>query len=162
MEGWLNGRLFEMNIRSIAKQTNTDKAYLAKNARTWDEWHWIFGHLQMGSVKMLKEKQMVDSMEVNTSIPPTIECQPCIITKQHVKPFPKESSMEITEIRDLTVCDVWGTQAIGGEQYFITFTDGKSRHSMIYFMKHKSEAFTHFKRYKSFVKTQIGHKLKKF
>ena len=95
---------------------------------------------------------------------PAAQCTACITAKQHIKPFPKTSCMEIKRIRDLTVSDVWGpacTQAPGGDQYFVTFTDGKSRQTMTYFMKHKSEAFEKFKLYKSFVETQTGNKLKK-
>jgi transposase InsO family protein len=62
------------------------------------------------------------------------------------------------------VSDLWGparTQAPGGDRYFVTFTDGKARRTMTYFMKEKSEALTKFKQYKSFVETQTGQKLKK-
>src|SRR5271168_4193245 len=143
-----------------------DRANLstAKSGRTWDQWHKIFGHLNMGSVKMLKDKNMVNGMDVDTMVEPQTQCQPCIIAKQHIKSFPRESHTEIAEIGDLTVTDLWGpakTHGIGGESYFIPFTDGKSRRMMIYFIKHKDEALTKFKQYKSFVETQTGYKLKK-
>ena len=51
MEGWVMNQLFDMNVKGIAKH---DQAYAARHSRTWDEWHRIFGHLNMGSVKMLK------------------------------------------------------------------------------------------------------------
>ena len=162
MEGWLMNRLFDMNIKGIAKQ---DQSYPAKDSRTWDEWHRILGHLNMRSVKMLKQKDMVLGMEVDETAEPSTQCKACIVAKQHVQPFPKESQTEIKEIGDLTVSDMWGpthTQAPGGDQYFITFTDGKARCTMTYFMKEKSEALTKFKQYKSFVKTQTDQKLKTF
>src|SRR5271168_1025937 len=124
----------------------------------------VCGHLNMGSVKMLKDKNMVNGMDVDTMVEPQTQCQPCIIAKQHIKSFPRESHTEIAEIGDLTVTDLWGpakTHGIGGESYFILFTDGKSRRTMIYFIKHKDEALTKFKQYKSFVETQTGYKLKK-
>ena len=155
------GRLYLMDVNGITKQ---DQAYAAKSGRTWDQWHRIFGHLNMGSVKMLKDKNMVNGMDVDTTVEPQTQCQPCIIAKQHVKSFPRESHTEIAEIGDLTVTDLWGpakTHGIGGESYFIPFTDGKSRRTMIYFIKHKDEALTKFKQYKSFVETQTGYKLKK-
>ena len=154
-------RLFDMNVKGIAKH---DQAYPAKHGRTLDEWHRIFGHLNMGSVKMLKEKEMVLGMEVDRTVEPAPQCKASIIAKQHVQPFPKESQTEIKEIGDLTVSDLWGparTQAPGGDQYFVTFTDGKARRTMTYFMKEKSEALTKFKQYKSFVETQTDRKLKK-
>ena len=138
-------RLFDMNVKGIAKH---DQAYTAKHGRTWDEWHRIFGHLNMGSVKMLKEKGMVLGMEVDRTVELAAQCQACIVAKQHVKPFPKESQSEIKEIGDLTVSDLCGlahTQAPVGDQYFVTFMDGKARHTMMYFIKEKSKALAKFK-----------------
>jgi GAG-pre-integrase domain len=155
-EGWAANRLFEMNVKGIGKQ---DQACPAKHGRTWDEWHRIFGHLNMASVRMLKEKEMVLGMEVDRTVEPTAQCKACIIAKQHVQPFPKNSETEIKEIGDLTVSDLWGparTQASGGDVYFATFTDGKAQCTMMYFMKNKSDAFTKFKQYKSFMETQTG------
>jgi len=74
--------------------------------------------MTMGLVKMLKEKGMITTMEVDVNTKIVEECTPCILAKQHVASFPKESHMEIAEIRDLMVCDVWGparTQSIGGD-----------------------------------------------
>ena len=102
-------------------------------------------------------------MEINTKSPESQQCAACVQLKQHVQPFPQISPTEIANISDLTVTNVWGlacTIAIGGERYFITFTDGESRHTIIYFMK-KDEALAKFKLYKNFVETQTGHKLKK-
>ena len=132
MEGQISNHLFDMNVKGVAKQ---DQGCPAKHGRTWDEWHRIFGHMNMGSVKMLKEKGMVLGMEVDRTVEPAAQCKVCIVAKQHVQPFPKNSQTEIKEIGDLTVSDLWGlarTQAPGGDRYFVTFTDGKSRCMMTY------------------------------
>ena len=132
--------LFKMNIKGVIKP---DLAYPAKTGKTWDEWHRIFGHMHMGAVKMMKDKEMVLGMEVELAA----QCTACITAKQHIKPYPKESHMEIKRIGDLTVSDTWGPacmQAPGGDQYFVMFTDGKSQWMMIYFLKQpsKSSSFT--------------------
>jgi len=41
---------------------------------TWHDWHKVMGHIYMGSVKMLKEKDMVKGIEVN----PDIQSPQCI------------------------------------------------------------------------------------
>jgi GAG-pre-integrase domain len=126
MEGQSANQLFKMNIRGIGQQ---DQACPAKHRRMWDEWHRIFGHLGMASVRMLKEKRMVLGMEVDKSVEPAAQCKACIVAKQHTQPFPKNSNTEIKEIRDLKVSNMWGpvcTQAPGEDGYFITFTDGKA------------------------------------
>src|SRR6202789_757712 len=163
-EGLAN--LYVARVKILDKESagKQDQSYISRNVKSWDEWHRILGHLNMESVKRLHDKNMVVGMEIDTKSPESQQCAACVQSKQHVQPFPQISSTEIANIGDLTVTDVWGparTTAIGGESYFITFTDGKSRHSTIYFMKKKDEALAKFKLYKIFVETQTGHKLKK-
>ncbi|KAK8560247.1 hypothetical protein V6N12_013047 [Hibiscus sabdariffa] len=52
------------------------------------------------------------------------------------------------------------TQARGGFQYFITFTDDFSRYGYIYLMRHKSEALERFKEFKNEVQIQHGKSIK--
>ena len=163
-EGLANLYVARVKILDRNSSDKQDQSYVTRSVKSWDEWHRILGHLNMESVKRLHDKNMVIGMEVNTKSPETSQCAACIQSKQHVQPFPKISPTEIANVGDLTVTDVWGparTTAIGGELYFISFTDGKSRHTIIYFMKKKDEAFAKFKLYKNFVETQTGHKLKK-
>ncbi|KAL6344314.1 hypothetical protein AAG906_037888 [Vitis piasezkii] len=51
-------------------------------------------------------------------------------------------------------------QAKGGYSYFITFTDDMSRYGFLYLMKHKSESFEMFKRFRSEVEKQTGNSIK--
>ena len=44
-EGQEHGQLFLMDIKGIARH---DQAYVARSSHTWDEWHKIFRHLNMG------------------------------------------------------------------------------------------------------------------
>jgi hypothetical protein len=55
MEGAMLNWLFEINIKGIIKP---DLACLAKTGKTWDEWHKIFGHMHVGAVKMMKDKDI--------------------------------------------------------------------------------------------------------
>jgi hypothetical protein len=50
-----------MQIKALTKHSDAkqDHVFAAKKGHTWDEWHRIFGHLNMGSVKMLKKKELV-------------------------------------------------------------------------------------------------------
>ncbi|KAK9024881.1 hypothetical protein V6N11_064787 [Hibiscus sabdariffa] len=58
------------------------------------------------------------------------------------------------------VCGPMNTQARGGFQYFITFTDDFSRYGYIYLMRHKSEALEKFKEFKNEVQNQHGKSIK--
>src|SRR4051812_7417144 len=151
------GRLYKLDLSS------GDEAYISKAGHTWDEWHRIFGHMYIGSIQLLKRKNMVEGMEVDESIAPSRQCAPCIEAKQHRTPFPRSTNESVQEIGELTVSDVWGPtriQSIQGNSYYISFTDTKSRRSQIYFMENKSQALQKFKYYKSFMETQKNKKLK--
>ncbi|KAK8690580.1 hypothetical protein V6N13_074112 [Hibiscus sabdariffa] len=58
------------------------------------------------------------------------------------------------------VCGPMNTQARGGYQYFITFTDDFSRYGYIYLMRHKSEGLEKFKEFKNEVQNQHGKSIK--
>ncbi|KAK8685866.1 hypothetical protein V6N13_124899 [Hibiscus sabdariffa] len=58
------------------------------------------------------------------------------------------------------VCGPMNTQARGGFQYFITFTDDFSRYGYIYLMRHNSEALERFKEFKNEVHNQQGKSIK--
>ncbi|KAK8593567.1 hypothetical protein V6N12_045644 [Hibiscus sabdariffa] len=58
------------------------------------------------------------------------------------------------------VCGPMNTQARGGFQYFITFTDDFSRYGYIYLIRHKSEALEKFKEFKNEVQNQHGKSIK--
>ncbi|KAK8560307.1 hypothetical protein V6N12_013106 [Hibiscus sabdariffa] len=58
------------------------------------------------------------------------------------------------------VCGPMNTQARGGFQYFITFTNDFSRYGYIYLMRHKSEALEKFKEFKNEVQNQHGKSIK--
>ncbi|WP_248788856.1 DDE-type integrase/transposase/recombinase [Escherichia coli] len=58
------------------------------------------------------------------------------------------------------VCGPISTQARGGFQYFITFTDDFSRYGYVYLMRHKSESFEKFKEFKNEVENQLGKSIK--
>ncbi|KAL0336736.1 UNVERIFIED_CONTAM: hypothetical protein Sradi_4885500 [Sesamum radiatum] len=64
---------------------------------------------------------------------------------------------------DFIHTEVYGplnTLTRGGFLYFITFTEDHSRHSYVYLMRYKFEAFGRFKEYRLEVENQTGHKIK--
>ena len=52
------------------------------------------------------------------------------------------------------------TQAKGGYEYFITFTDDYLRYGYVYLMRRKSEAFEKFKEFRAEVENQLGKRIK--
>ena len=51
-------------------------------------------------------------------------------------------------------------ESLGGSHYFLLFVDDFSRMNWVYFLKKKSEAFEHFKKFKALVEKQSGCQIK--
>ena len=64
------------------------------------------------------------------------------------------------ELVHMDVCGPMSTQAKGGYEYFITFTDDYSRYGYVYLMKRKSETFEKFKEFRVEVEDQLGKCIK--
>ena len=61
---------------------------------------------------------------------------------------------ELLELVHFDVCGLLSTQARGGYEYFVTFTDDYSRYGFVYLLKHKSETFNVFKVFRALVEKQ--------
>ncbi len=65
---------------------------------------------------------------------------------------------------ELVHTDVWGPASISsirGKQYFVTFIDNHSRKVWVYFLRHKSDVFEAFKKWKAMVENETCLKIKK-
>ena len=69
-------------------------------------------------------------------------------------------TQELLELVHSDVCGPMSTQAKGGYEYFITFTDDYSRYGYVYLMRQKSEAFEKFKEFRVEVENQLGKRIK--
>ena len=86
----------------------------------------------------------------------------CVYGKQHRVSF-KTGSHTSKGVLDCIHSDVWGPVSVSSHssaQYFVSFIDDYSRKVWIYFMKHKSDVFGIFKKWKAQVKNQTGRKIK--
>ncbi|KAK0585008.1 hypothetical protein LWI29_022138 [Acer saccharum] len=91
-------------------------------------------------------------------------CESCVLGKQKRVSFKKTGRVPAKEKLELVHTDVWGPASVsstGGKQYFVTFIDDHSRKVWVYFLKHKSEVFDAFKRWKARVENETGLKIKK-
>eukprot|EP01018_Ginkgo_biloba_P020396 Gb_28242 [translate_table: standard] len=135
----------------------------ALKATTDDSWLWhkCYGHLSFQGLSLLHKTKMVKGIPV---IQPREEvCSGCALGKQHRDSFPVNRSWRAKAPLELVHADICGaiqTQSLGKNIYFLTFIDDLSRHTWIYFLKQKSEAFKCFKHYKTMVEKQSGYYLK--
>ena len=126
--------------------------------RSWDSWHRVLGHINIGVIKLMKVRNLVTRMDVDLTTPVT-QCVACIQGKHHVEPFPKWAEDVATLVGDLSISDVLGpanTEGLAWERYFYSFTNAKSRYSIIYFSHAKDGILECFKEYAALIETQTG------
>ena len=89
-------------------------------------------------------------------------CESCLEGKMTKRRFNAKGrrAQELLELVHTDVCGPMSTQAKGGYEYFITFTDDYSRYGYVYLMKRKSEAFEKFKEFRAEVENQLGKHIK--
>ena len=164
MRGTRIGNLYKVTVTPNSTQTarpsglpNMAFPATRPDGHSWDKWHRIFGHLQHKSIRMLKEKSMVTGMIIDDSSTPSHQCETCIRAKSHVMPFPSKSDTKYSEIGEMTFTDVWGPSrvtGINGARYYISFTDGATRRTIVYFMKSRSEVIQKIQYYVQYILVQ--------
>ena len=78
-------------------------------------------------------------------------------------PFPNSGAKRADEPLGLAHNDSCGKitpKSAGGAEYFLTFTDDKTRYVWVYALKQKGEVFSKFCEWKALVEKSSGHKLK--
>lgn len=124
-------------------------------------WHFRYGHLNFGGLKVLQQKEMVVGLPHFDS--PSEICGDCTVSKQHRDSFPKGKSWRAKNVLELVHSDLCGPinpTSNGGKRYFITFVDDFSRKSWVYFLQHKNEALSVFKNFKALVEKESGRSIK--
>ena len=88
-------------------------------------------------------------------------CEPCVEGKMSRKPFPKAVDNKANDVLDLVYSDVCGpmTETLGGDGYFVSFTNDYSRCSRVYFMREKSEVLKKFKEFEAEVTNDKGRRI---
>ena len=91
---------------------------------------------------------------------PTYES--CLLGKMIKSPFKGKGdrASDVLGLVHTDVCGPMSTSANYGYHYFITFTDDLSRYGYVYLMRHKSESFEMFKRFRNEVEKQTGKYIK--
>ena len=121
-------------------------------------WHCRLGHINEKRIKKLQEVGLLGQFDLKS-----IEtCEPCLLGKMTKAPFTKKGERvdSLLGLIHTDVCGPMSTNARGGYQYFITFTDDFSRYGYVYLMRHKSESFGKFKEFKNEVENQLDKKIK--
>ena len=127
-------------------------------------WHNRYGHLGYDSILALKDKAMVNGM--NIAIADGVDrksCEGCALGKQHRQPFPKKSehkSCRPLELIHTDVCGPMSIPSVGSSRFVVTFIDDYSRYTYVYAIKHKSEFFERFTEFVEQVENLSGYRVK--
>ena len=123
-------------------------------------WHLRYGHLHMKGLKLLAQKNMVVGL-------PKIDdldfCEGCIYGKESKNSFPVNKSLRAFACLEIMHTDIFGpmsVESLRGSRYFLLFIDDYSHMSWVFFLKHKSETFENFKKFKALVEKQSGCSIK--
>jgi hypothetical protein len=129
-----------------------------------EQLHCSLGHLNYHAIKAMVHKGTITGVKLSkkelSTTPPM--CASCAKGKATRVSFPASKSGHAKHILDLVHSDLWGpapVQSVSGHRYIITFTDDKSHWVWAYYLKRKSEAFTAFKEWLTYVGKETGNRL---
>ncbi|KAL4326131.1 hypothetical protein GQ457_11G022160 [Hibiscus cannabinus] len=152
----ING-LYILNQENMIFNINTKRLKTNDSNQTY-LWHCRLGHISERRISKLHKDGLLDPFVFEQ----LDVCESCLLGKMTKTPFSGkgERASDLLGLIHSDVCGPMNTQARGGYQYFITFTDDFSRYGYIYLMRHKSEALEKFKEFKNEVQNQHGKSIK--
>ncbi|KAA6413812.1 MAG: hypothetical protein FRX48_02174 [Lasallia pustulata] len=128
------------------------------NSKTYDKWHRRFGHA--GSICMQRLNNCVKG--IGPRLTPINEpCSACLHSKM-IRVQSKAAPARAKRVLQRIYSDFWGpyrVTTIGGNRYFVTFTNEHTRHSSLYLLKQKSDLYEVFKTFKQQAKRDTTRKV---
>ena len=127
------------------------EAHPSQAKESMELWHQRMGHLGEDNLLKLQKKDMVKGLQGPFEGSVKGSCEGCKEGKQHREPFPEGERVPRKKL-ELVQTDIKGPinpPCFGGYRYFLTFLDVCSRKNWVYLLKHKHEAFSHFKHWKA-------------
>ena len=155
------GRLFTLDV-SLPEM---DAAMFARGSGVVADieiWHKRIGHVNVQRLKNMQSKQIVDGLPKFRVDGMHKVCEACQFGKQARHAFPHEKHV-CQKALEVVHSDVWGptkTATLSGCKYYVSFIDDHTRKVWVYFMREKSEVFTHFKSFKALVEKETGLHIK--
>ena len=122
-------------------------------------WHNRLGHMTKIGMKVLHSKKVLPGLKcVNMDFNESY-----VYGKQKRVSFVKTGKENKKEKLELVHTDVWGSaqvSSLGVSNYYVTFIDDTTRKVWVYFLRHNSNVFQTFKKWKCLVENKTGKKLK--
>ncbi|MCO5570768.1 hypothetical protein L7F22_045195 [Adiantum nelumboides] len=152
------GRMFKLNV----DMPEMNAAMFAQGTGVVTDveiWHKRIGHANVQILKLMQSKELVTGLPQLRVSEMQQVCAACQLGKQPKGSFQQERHVS-KNLLEVIHSDVWGpakNASMGVCRFYVTFIDDCSRKVWVYFMKEKSEVFTHFQNFKAMVEKQIGN-----
>ena len=126
-------------------------------------WHLRLCHQNFRKIDDMRRVEMVNGL-------PNIQfsdrlCRSCVAGKQKRSPFPDKSNFRASRKLQLIHGDICGPMkpsTVGGRRYFFLLIDDYSRLMWVAFLRDKSDAFYHFKKFKKLAESESEEDIKCF
>ncbi|KAJ0494593.1 putative RNA-directed DNA polymerase [Helianthus annuus] len=132
---------------------------VAKGPSPSSVWHQRLGHMGEKGMKMLVARgKLPELKKVKSEF-----CEPCVFGKKKKVSFAKTGKAPKAQKLELVHTDVYGptpVASVGGAHYYVTFIDDSTRKVWVKFLKHKSDVFNTFKKWKIVVENETNLKVK--
>ena len=151
------GSLFYLQYQKEVELSNAANAESSKSKEML--WHQRYGHLGAQNLKKLANESLVDGFDFDPKKDLDFY-EACVQGKQHHCPFPTSGAKRGTEPLGLVLCGKITPKSAGGAEYFMTYTDDKTRYVWLYPLKTKDEAFAKVQEWKALVEKSSGYVLK--
>lgn len=105
-------------LDAVGEEADRAVANAVTEHNSWEEWHKRYGHLAYSGLETLKQKNMVEGLDIVEGKRPEGICE--------------------------AVTDVWGPsriESLAKSKYYISFTDHNTRRVTVLFLKKKDEAY---------------------
>jgi len=182
--GQLRGKLYVMDMRTVVPErahvapieafpaegedfpVAAETALVARSSTSKadvDTWHRRLAHLSVDTVMRMVRKGMVKGMEINSSTSRTSPCEPCLKGKQTRAEIHKTTETRADIVLGRVFSDVCGkmsTRSHRGFEYFVTFTDDKSRKVFVEGLHQKSDVERHLKAFIARAEVETGQRIK--
>lgn len=135
-------------------------AYVEKTSQNTSVslWHGRLGHVGYQLLQQISSKRLLEGVPFFKTVRQDVVCAGCQYGKSHRLPFQK-STNRASSIIQLVHSDLMGptrTPSYSGLRYMMVIVDDYSRYSWVYFLEKKSEAVTHFMKFKAMVEKEFG------
>lgn len=123
-----------------------------------DLWHKRICHLNYQTAHHMIEKNLVDVVTY-LEVEKERQCEYCVLNKHHRSTKVKTLAKRAIKPLELIHSNLCGPLRSTGWCYVLTFTEGFSRFTWLYFLKPKSETLTLFQHFVALVITSFPHKV---